>query len=289
LDIQRGSAVFAGVSQSKAHEGRSSPNSPGNIAEPVVYGVFNAHGSIILQPNNLRFLLNGAYSRYSYNATPLNGGGFLSNRDRDLDELRLRVRVSLELSEGYLAFVEAIFDRRSFDLALDRTGVNRDSDGSSLNAGLEFKLVEFLQGEVFVGYVDHQFGAPLQDFSGFNYGSALKWSVTPLTTVRLNAARVLNDTTVPGTSVISDKSFGIGIDHELRRNLIVQADVSHVDSDYVGSLREDSYFEGRVGATYLIDSNLSANAGYERRDRNSNVSGGDFSEDRLNVGLRLQF
>lgn len=288
LDIRRGSAVFAGISDSMAHEGRSSPNSPGNISEPVRYSRFHAHGGVAVQPNHLRVFLGGEFDRYSYDATPLNGGGFLNNSDRDRDEYRLRARVSLEVSEGYLAFVEADYDRRTFDTEIDRTGVNRDSNGSSINAGFEFKLVEFLQGEVFVGYLDRQFGAPLQDFSGFNYGSTLKWSATPLTTVHLTASRVLSDTTVVDSSVIAEKAFGIGVDHELRRNVIIRANVTHVDSAFVGTPREDNYVEARVGATYLIDRNLSATAGYEHRERDSSVSGENFSEDEFNVAFHVQ-
>lgn len=289
LDIQRGTAVFADVSRSKGHEGRSSPNSPGNIAELVQYSLYHAEASMSVQPNRMRFLVGGEFNRYSYDATPLLGGGFLDNGDRDRDEYRLRARVSLEVAEGYLAFVEAAYDNRDFDRDIDRTGVNRDSNGTSLNAGFEFKLVEFLQGEAFIGHLDRQFGAPLSDFSGFNYGASLKWSATPLTTVHVSASRILDETTVAGSSVVADSMVGLGIDHELRRNLIVQASVAHVDSEFIGTPREDTYIEGRVGATYLIDRNLSANAAYEHRERDSNVAGEDFSEDRFNVGLRLQF
>jgi hypothetical protein len=289
LDIQRGSAASAEIFDSVGHEGRSSPNSPGNIAELVRYSLFHVGGSISVQPNHLRMLFAAEHNRYSYDATRLNGGGFLNNSDRDRDEFRLRGRVSLELAEGYLAFAEAAFDTRDFDRTFDRTGVNRDSNGLNLNAGLEFALVEFLQGEAFIGHLDRQFETPLRDFSGFNYGATLKWLATPLTTVRLDAARVLNDTTVAGASIADDRSIGLGIDHELRRNVIIQASLARVDSEFVGIAREDESIEGRLGAIYLIDRNLSANAGYERRERDSNVPGEDFSEDRFDVGLRVQF
>jgi hypothetical protein len=89
--------------------------------------------------------------------------------------------------------------------------------------------------------------------------------------------------------VIEDDTFSIGVDHELLRNLIVQASVAHTDSSFVGIARDDSQFGGRVGATYLIDDSLRATAVYEHRDRDSNAPGEDFSEDRFDVGLRFQF
>lgn len=288
LDVRRTTVASASLWNGMRHERRSSPNSPGNIAEPVRYEQFHTEGGVSIQPNDLRLFAGVEYDEFSFDPTPLGGGGFLNNRDRDRIELRVRARASLAVSHGLLVFAEAIRDRRDFDLAIDRTGVNRDSDGLSLNAGLEFDMAELFQGEIFLGHLDRQFDAPLRDVSGLNYGAALTWSMTQLTSVRVSASRLLNDTTVAGSSVVSDKSIGVGIDHELRRNLIVQAEIAFTDSDFVGIARDDTGIEGRVGATYLIDENLRASAGYVHRQRDSNAPGADFSEDQLNVGLHFQ-
>lgn len=288
VDIQRDCSIAAGVSTARAHEGRSSPNAPGDLAEPISYNVDHADVGLAFQPNRFRVAIGAEIDRYVYEDALLNGGGILDNSDRDRDEFRAHVRGSLELSDGYLGFIEAAYDKRDFDRALDRAGVNRDSHGTSINGGVEFRLVDFLQGEVLVGYLDRRFGAPLDDFSGFNYGARLKWSATVLTTVHLRAARVLDETTVAGSALVVDNRFGIGVDHELRRNLILQAGIEYVDSDFVGSGRSDTQLEASARATYLIDNSLSATAGYERRERDSSVPNEDFTEDKFHVGLRFQ-
>jgi hypothetical protein len=288
LDIRRGDALSAAVSKAGLHERRSSPNSPGTIREPIAYTLFRALAAIVIQPNRLRAELSGQFDRVEYENTPLNGGGVLDNGDRDRDELRLRARVSLEIGEGYRTFVEGVYDRRDFDRAIDRTGVNRDSTGTSLMGGLQFELAEFLQGDIFVGYLDRQFGAPLQDFSGFNFGAALKWSATPLTTIHMQALRELSDTVVVGGSAISDRRLSVAVDHELLRNVIIQGSLSYVDSEFVGLPRNDEQYEGRVGAIYLIDDSLTATVGYERLVRDSNAFGETFSEQRFNVGFRFR-
>ncbi|MEQ1863672.1 MAG: outer membrane beta-barrel protein [Micropepsaceae bacterium] len=288
LDVRRGSAAFAGISKSMAHEGRSSPNSPGNIAEPVQYSRFHAQASVAVQPNRTSFFFGGEFDRYSYDATPLNGGGVLSNRDRDRDEWRMRARASHEIEEGYFAFAEAEYERRAFDLETDRTGADRDSHGTALRGGLEFKLSALLEGEVFVGYRNRKFGGTLRDYSGVDYGAKLQWSVTQLTTVNVGASRTLNETTVLASSVSIDDAFRIGIDHELRRNVIVQANLSRIDSEFAGTSRDDATLEAHVGVTYLFDHNLRATAGYDRLDRDSNAPGEDFTEDKFNVGLHYQ-
>lgn len=288
LDVRRGTAAFADISQSAEHEGRSSPDTPGNAAEPTRFTRFHSEARLETAPQPVRLLFAGGLNSYAYDATPLNGGGFISNRDRDRDEYSLRGRILLELSPGYLGFIEAAWDKRDFDLPIDRTGVNRDSTGTALNVGLEFEVVAFLQGEVFVGYLERHSGAPLQDFSGFNYGAELTWAATQLTTVRLAAARVLNDTTIAGASISSDNRFSITIDHELRRNVLLQGGVRLVDSEFEGTPREDTYVAAHFGATYLFNRNLSASAQYEHRERDSNAFGEDFSEDKFSVGLHVQ-
>lgn len=49
LDIQRGSAVYAGGSYSKLHEISNSPDSPGFIGEPVQYRYANSQVSVTVQ------------------------------------------------------------------------------------------------------------------------------------------------------------------------------------------------------------------------------------------------
>jgi hypothetical protein len=218
----------------------------------------------------------------------LNGGGVLSNRDRDRDEWRMRARVSHEIDEGYFAFAEVEYERRAFDLEVDRTGVDRDSHGTALRTGIEFKLSALLEGEVFVGYLNREFGGTLKDYSGIDYGAKLQWSATQLTTVNVAASRTLNETTIPGSSVVIDDVFGAGIDHELRRNVIVQANLSHVDSTFTGTSREDTALDAHIGVIYLFDHNLRATAGYDCLDRDSNAPGEDFTEDKFNVGLHYQ-
>lgn len=288
LDVQRGSAVFAGLSDSKQHEGRSSPNSPGNIKTPVGYSTFHAYGDVVMQPGDLGVSFGGDLYQFEYESTPLNGGGVLDNKDRNRDELLLRARVSYEFSPGYRAFFGATYNNRDFDRAIDRTGVNRDSDGHRLDVGVEFVLAHSLKGEAFAGHLEQHFGLPLSDFSGFDYGATLHWAATPLTTLHLSASRVLSDTTVAGASVSVDNSIGVGLDHELRRNVILQAGVSYVDSEFVGTSRDDEYVEGHVGAIYMIDRNMSVTAGYDHRQRSSSAPNEEFSEDRFHVDLRFQ-
>ena len=83
LDIRRGSAFFVNASHAQLHEERSSPNLPGNIAEPARYSLSHVDSTLAIQPNRVGIALAGQLDRYSYDDVPLIGGGVLDTSDRD--------------------------------------------------------------------------------------------------------------------------------------------------------------------------------------------------------------
>ena len=116
----------------------------------------------------------------------------------------------------------------------DRTGLNRDSSGERLDAGLDIEVTRLVHSEIFAGYLTQKYNAPLKDVSGFDYGLALDWYITTLVTLHVNASRVLNDTILSGASTSDDQHIGASADYELLRDLIVQAAIGHTVSTFHG-------------------------------------------------------
>lgn len=288
IDIRRSTDLSFIFSQSKLHEDRSSPNSPGNVESPVRYGLMHAESTLAFRPNRFGAFLSAAIDQYSFDDTPLIGGGTLNNRDRDRDHLRLSARFSYEFSPEYVGFVRSTYDVRDFDLDLDDFGVDRDSTGITVDAGLDLKLANLLRGEIFAGYLEQDFKAPLPDISQPSFGAALYWYATPLITVRAGARQNLNDTTLGGASVSNDQSFNLGVDYEVLRNLVFRATTTFTDSEFDGTSRTDSTERADVELIYFLNRNLSATARYVREKRDSTAPSEDFSENTLNVGFRVQ-
>lgn len=288
LDIQRGSAVFANGSYNKLHEGRSSPNSPGFIKEPVRYTQGHFDGSVSIQPNRLGIAVGGSLDRYDYDNTPLLGGGFLNNQDRNRDEYQGFAKVFYDFRSGYSAFIKATYDDRSFDKKIDRTGVDRTSHGYRVDGGLDLYLTHLLRGEVFAGYLTQDFKAPLKNVSGFDYGVNLDWYASQVLTFHLTASRTPNDTTLLGASTSDDRSVGGGLDYEFRRNIILQASGSYTDSKFTGITRDDQTTGAHVGLKYLLNRYMSATAAYDYQQRDSNLGGQNFTDNTFGVTLHLQ-
>jgi uncharacterized protein (PEP-CTERM system associated) len=109
--------------------------------------------------------------------------------------------------------------------------------------------------------------------------------VTPLTTVRFEAASTIEETIAAGASGYTDNSFGIRVDHELMRNVIVGGNASFANQDYEGIGRTDDVTRAGLGVDYLLNRNFSLRLGYDYTDRDSNLLGLDYT--RNEVGLTL--
>ena len=289
IDIVRGSDLFLELSHTSTHEPRTSPELVGFAAAPTRYSVTHLLARFTYQPTRFGIQAGVSYDRYTFGDTPLIGGlPPLNNDDRDREQTELYLRADYEFSPGYETFVRATFDTRSYDLEFDRSGVDRSSDGYRLDAGLALLLTNLIRGEVYVGYLEQDYTAPLGDVSGFNYGAAIEWYATPLMTVHLNAARTLVDTTIVGASVRDDARFGVSLDYEVLRNVLLRGGVAYVDSEYPGSGRRDDYFDGQLGLTYLMNRYAQMTAAYAYSDRDSSLLNEDFSANLFSLRLRLQ-
>lgn len=288
LDIFRGSALSAGSSYAILHEPRYSPDQSGQAATPTQFSVFHNEASVTYQPYRFGITLGGTYERFVYHSTPLVGGGTLDNSDRNENSYTGNVRVSYRVGKGTEVFLRGSYDMRRFDKKIDRNGVNRDSHGYRADAGVKLFLTHLLEGEAFGGYSTQTFNAPLQSVNSFDFGARLNYYATELMTLHLTAARKLSDTTLAGASVSDDQSFGVSIDYELLRNLILQAGGGYTLSDYVGITRRDKYLEAHFNAKYLINRYLSADASYTYSQRHSNATGQDFTDNSVFLGLHFQ-
>ena len=110
--------------------------------------------------------------------------------------------------------------------------------------------------------------------------------MTPLTTIRVEAASRVEETTTPGASGFLDQSAGLRVDHELMRNVIVGARASYANQDYEGVARSDDVIRAGLGLDYLINRNFSVGLGYDYTDRDSNVPGLDYTRNEFGLTLK---
>ncbi len=288
LDIARGSALSADTTYALLHEPRNSPNQPGFAAKPTEYTDLLSHAALNYHPYHFGFEAGGSFERRVYDPTVVIAPGLpIDNTDRDEDLYNVYGKATYEFSPGYAAFFKVNYNDRVFDQKLDRNLLNRASNGFEYTSGLDLMLSHLLRGELFVGYLDQKFKAPLHNASGLDFGANLDWYATELFTVHLTASRMLQDTTLFNTSTLDTRQGAISFDWEVLPNVIVQGNVGYTDMAFTGITRDDRIADAGIGAKYLINRYLSADVNYRYEERSTNAAGQNYKDNLVTAGLTL--
>lgn len=289
IDVQRNTNIFGGASYNNLHEGRGDPNSPVSAREPVEYDLVRANAGAYHRFNRVSVEVTGDVADYDYdNSINRNTGAVIVQNDRNRQEYKVAARVGYEIQKEFEAFVRGTLDFRDYDRL--QGGFNRDSDGYEVVVGTAFDLTGLIYGEVFAGLRSQEFDDPrLADVDGGTLGGSLTWNVTGLTTINGFVTRSVEETTIANAAGFFATTVGASVDHELRRNILLNGSASYSTYDYEGVGREDDYIRFGVGGTYLINRYSRVGVRYDLENRDSNVAGSDYHDNVFRVNARLQF
>ena len=294
LPVDANSGFIGNAQIAHSYTPRTSPNSPGNAAEPVTFNNYTATVGYAQTGLRLGYEADLAVQGTQYNAVPLIGGGLLPQSSGDTINPQATLRVSYEFIPDYLGYV------RGSGTVYDYThsspsGVNFDSTVYRVDAGLQILPRHLIYGEVYAGYLTQTFNsASLPSTSAPDYGGRLVWNVTGLTTLTFNGLRTFQ-TTNPATSGVGagflDSSVTASVDHELRYNLLVNASAGYENDNFQGISRDDNYFSAGASLRYLVNRNLYLGGSYNYQQRSSSGSapGVPYSQSIVMLRLGTQF
>lgn len=285
LDVTRDTLINGALSYQKLHEDRGDPNSPGSSSEPVPYKLFTASADVDQRFNRMTAQLSGMLNDYNYDNVASTSGGLIDQDFRDRKEYTEGLKLGYDVSPDTNVYVKGSLNQRKYDQNPPVVALNRDSKGYAAVVGSDFRLSNLAQGGIYAGYQKQTYDDPtLSDIDGLSYGANVEWYVTPLTTVTFNADSTINETVTAASGYLS-QSVGARIDHELLRNVLLNARVGYQNDDYTGISRTDDIVNAGFGADYLLNRNFSVNVGYDYTKRDSSVLGSDYS--RNIIGLTL--
>jgi hypothetical protein len=281
-DVLTGKLGFA-----QKHVSRDSPNDRDGI-EPTIYDTKSVSAAYRQRFNRLMFRVGAGLDRRDYDDVRALTG-MINNDDQDRDEVEGLVQVNYEVSPRYSAFLRTRYKTIDSDDVFDDSGLARSSDGYEVAIGTELQLTGVLFGEVYAGKVTRDYDDPtLNEIDTVSGGGLLTWLPTQLTTVTFSAARDISETIVGSTSGILSTEGAVVVDHELIRNLLLQARLFARDEDFEGTGREDSYRGTGLGAKYLMNRKVYLSVDYDYLDRDSNTTFGDFTRNVIWLGIRGQ-
>ena len=282
-DISRFLAANGSAKYEHLHEERDSPDAPGGAANPVQFNAYT--GSVGIAQTGLKIGYEGdlGFHREEYSNVNAVGGGTLNETGRNVNDYTPSFRVSYELAPRYQAFVRGEGDFSRYDSPNGGVGgaPNRNSEGYRADVGATIDLTGVTYIEVFGGYINQFYKAPLSSIHGIDGGAKVVWNVTELTSLSLDGSRRVEDEnntalSSQGASINSPgylRSLAVfSVDHELLRNLLLHGEVSYENDAFVGINRTDNRYDAGFGARYLLNRNLYLGASYTYTRRNSSGS-----------------
>jgi len=252
------------------------PNEAVNVP-PINYDQLQAALAINHRVDQLSLSAGGQFQQLEYED---------SQTYRDRDVWQGTAQAGFEFSPGYSAFARGVYNDRSF-ANLSLNGLTQDSQGYNVAVGISSELTNLISGEAYIGYLDQDY-EQFEDVDGVSFGVDLEWEATRMTTVRLTGSRQVVDATMPGVGGIFYAIGGIGVDHELTPEILLNADFSYYNGDYVGSTREDQGYRASAGVDYRLNRTVHLSLLYNFDDRDSNAAGQSFTRNQVTFGVRLQ-
>jgi len=264
--------VSADLRLSELHEPRTSPDAVAG-SKLTEFSDRSVALDYTYRPGRLFASADGRLRRLNFSDTDAPGGGKIDNHDRDRDITELGGRLGYSLSPDLAVYGELRGDGIEYDQRTDDNGYQRSSDGVQLRAGTLVEITDLISGEFYLGYEKRDYDdARFSDIDAFVFGGDVMWNLTQLTTITAEAHRRVDPTTIVGASGVLITILGAGIDHELRRNLILNANLSFIHDDFEGISREDDIVTLELGGRYLMNRYAYVDFGYGYSDRDTSPS-----------------
>lgn len=265
-----------------------SPNLTAGLAKLPIDTTVGGTLGLVQNFNRLSVALRGTIDSASYQNSVLTDGESASNADRDFNQYAMIGRVGYELNPGFAPFLQVQEDSRVYAEQFDRYGQARNSTGSSAEVGAKLDLYGSLTGEIAVGYLMRDYIAPLPAVSGAIANGALIWQATPLTTAKLTAASVVNESIAQNVSGELSRDISLEVDHAFRRWLIGIAQLGYGRDDYVGITRDDNRYFAAIGMQYILNRSMSVKVQVRQDRLTSTATGVAYNSTSALLGLRLQ-
>ena len=290
LDISRDSWLRADLTLRKLNEERGNPESPFTALKPVSRRMSDFSVEAFRRLNRLTLGIEATYTGLAYeDAVDAINGRPLMQSDRDRSERAISGRIGLNIASGTELFLRRTNFIRRYDRPQSVDLYVRDSDGSETAFGLRLDLGTLIGGEVFGGYRKQTYDRDerLPEVKGISYGGALTWNATPLTTIRGTASRTINESALRQASGYLASSLVLGLDHELRRNLLIGGGLSLTSNEYVGIERDDEILTGTIRAIWKFNRRTRAEGGFRMQDRESTFLQDNYDKNYFYLNVRF--
>lgn len=300
LDIHGQSYATANLEAMRTYEGRSSIDYNTITLEPIPVKSYAGAARLVWQFNKVRLSGGGNYRKLDYSSVIGLVGGLpapvdLSSRDRT--NLNGDVKLEFAISPDTAVFGQVGLGKVDYRTALPGRQ-QRDSKQVSGLLGVNFDISSLARGEIGAGYTKREYEiATFGSTSGFTTVGRVEYFPSPLMTVTANLNRSVQDAVDDIGNTVSgyvSTAGDVRVDYELRRNILLMAQLDYENRDFKGISRRDKISGAALGVTYLLNRTVGVNARYSYSKRDTNVIATlpsqllGYDENRVAISVVLQ-
>ncbi len=258
------------------------------IGDPLRMRELNGNLSVRQRFNRLTLVANAAASRFRYGDVRLDDGTLIDQSFRNGHQIGGSVLARYEVGPR-LSLVSRVTANK-FDYSDPSPLTNRDATAYSVTGGISYELTQLLEAEVDAGIQKHNFRNPaFGDISGLALNARLRWYPTPLLSVRFDVSQRTTTSSFNATSAVVVTSGRLSADYELRRNLLLSADVNYSHEKYGAGNNVSGLLTLSGQAAWKANRwlRVTGRASYDRRGSNSDVTVPEFDALRFMLTLTV--
>lgn len=309
LDVTAESSFYGNAQVAHQHISYGSPNSPGNIAQPVTYWDYIAQAGYRQSGRRFSYQVDLGVEAAQYNAAPLVGGGVSPQSSQDATVSSAAVRASYEIIPDYLGYIR--FGSSLYDYWHTVPGGTR-ANFSTYRAdfGLQILPRHLISGEAYAGYlIQNPAHSSFGSTSNPDFGGRLTWAITQLTTLNFTGLVTFNTGTpggttfstgapAPGSTTFITGSAGnsylsrtitANANHELLRNVLVNLGATYGNYTFQGITRTDNFVILGAGLRYLVNRNLFLGGSYLFTQYTSTIPRSSYNQNVVTLRVGTQF
>ncbi|GLV22698.1 hypothetical protein TomMM35A_25440 [Sphingobium sp. TomMM35A] len=276
-------AISANVGWTRLVEDRGEPESrTGAGSSPRKYDLWQG---------DLGYTHRGARVTVSLKGSALKNNALASvDSERDHDQYSASARLGYRVSGMMDVFGEAFYSRRSFRLAVDASGTNRDSKTYGARAGVSFEPGGLIRGEAAVGVFRFNPDDPRFDSrTGLSVSAGLTYTPSPRWAITLDGFQGDVATVRSGAQSRTDTRVRLGFQNEIYHNIRWQASALYRRSNFIGTNQHEETVAGVAEIEYLLNRNISFALTGRIAKRDSSRAFDDFDRTILGAEIRLQY
>jgi hypothetical protein len=287
FDIAHDLAVLTNFQIAHLNEGVGSLNSPANAITPTPYNLLSGDVTLRKQFNRLTTSVGFRTDSYDFGSARAQDGSIINQDGRDGQIYSLHSRVDYAFSPvlGWFGGVEG--NQRDIR---GLPGHTLDSQGYRTLSGVTVNLGNLVSGEFGAGYVQQRFVDPtIGTIDGPSYRARLTWRPTRLLDVNFKAEQLVTQTSVTSATGVLANAVQIGLDYELRRNIIVSLAGGYETDSFFGQARKDKVTTSDARVKYLLNRFSSISAYYQFTARNSDIPVFTYDKHLMGLNVTAQF